>query len=87
MPACALDVRDDMPQAKSPIRAIRLKCLDCTCNSAKEVELCPIDKCPLHAFRFGRNPYRKPISEERRAAASERMRILMAKKKSEDQDG
>ena len=53
----------------------------------KEVEACPIVKCPLHAFRLGRNPYRKPQSEERRAAASERMKKLQAKKKAEAQDG
>ena len=82
-----IDVRDELPKTTSPIRAIRSKCLDCTCSSPKEVEACPIVKCPLHAFRLGRNPYRKPQSEERRAAASERMRILQAKKKAEAQDG
>jgi len=82
-----IDVRDELPKTTSPIRAVRLKCLDCTCNSPKEVEACPIKTCPLWAFRFGRNPYRKPVSEERRAAASERMRKLQAQKKSEEQDG
>ena len=81
------DVRDELPKTTSPIRAIRNKCLDCTCNSPKEVEACPIKACPLWAFRFGRNPYRKPQSEERRAQAAERMRILQAKKKAEAQDG
>ena len=82
-----IDVRDELPKTTSPIRAVRLKCLDCTCNSPKEVEACPIKACPLWAFRFGRNPYRKPVSEERRAAAAERMRKLQAQKKSEGQDG
>jgi hypothetical protein len=82
-----IDVRDELPKTTSPIRAVRLKCLDCTCNSPKEVEACPIKACPLWAFRFGRNPYRKPVSEERRAAAAERMRKLQAQKKSEEQDG
>lgn len=81
------DVRDELPKTTSPIRAVRLKCLDCTCGSAKEVEACPIVKCPLHPFRFGKNPYRKPQSEERRAAAAERMRKIQAQKKSEGQDG
>lgn len=80
------DVRDELPKTTSPIKAIRLKCLDCTCGSQKEVEACPIEKCPLWRFRFGKNPYRKPISEERRAAASERMKNLMAKKKAEARD-
>ena len=82
-----IDVRDELPKTTSPIRAVRLKCLDCTCNSPKEVEACPIKACPLWAFRFGKNPYRKPQSEERRAAAAERMRKIQAQKKSEGQDG
>lgn len=81
------DVRDELPKTTSPIRAVRLKCLDCTCGSAKEIEACPIKACPLWAFRFGKNPYRKPQSEERRAAAAERMRKIQAQKKSEKQDG
>ena len=40
------------------LKAIRLKCLDCCCDSANEVKLCPCEKCPLHPFRFGKNPYR-----------------------------
>ena len=48
------------------LKAIRLKCLDCCCDSAYEVKLCPCEKCPLHPFRFGKNPYRtkKEYSEE-----------------------
>jgi hypothetical protein len=80
------DVRDELPKTTSPIRAIRLKCLDCTCGSVKEIEACPIPACPLHAFRFGKNPYRKPQSAERRAAASERMKQIQAKKKAEEPD-
>lgn len=84
------DVRDELPKTTSPLRAVRLKCLDCTCNSPKEVELCPIRACPLWAFRFGRNPYRKPQSEERRAQAAERMakfNASRAKISAEEQDG
>jgi hypothetical protein len=80
------DVRDGLPKTTSPIRAIRLKCLDCTCGSQKEVEACPIEKCPLWRFRFGKNPFRKPVSEENKAKAAERMRKYMASKKSEAQD-
>ena len=80
------DVRDELPKTTSPIRAIRLKCLDCTCGSQKEVEACPIEKCPLWRFRFGKNPFRKPVSEENKAKAAERMRKYMASKKSKAQD-
>ena len=44
---------------KSPLKAIRLYCLQCGESSYKEVRLCPADECPLHAFRQGKNPYRK----------------------------
>ena len=41
---------------REPLAAIRLKCLDCTCDSHKEVELCPIKDCTLWPFRFGVRP-------------------------------
>lgn len=47
----------------TPLKAIRLKCLDCCCDSWKEVELCPSDgkqaepKCPLWDYRLGKNPF------------------------------
>lgn len=50
----------------TPIKAIRAKCLDCCCGSAKEVELCPIPDCSLHPYRFGKNPNIK-LSDEQRA--------------------
>lgn len=34
-------------------KAIRLKCLDCCCNQAKEVRLCPSQDCPLWHYRLG----------------------------------
>ena len=33
--------------------AIRLKCLDCSGDSPREVTLCVIRECPLWPFRFG----------------------------------
>lgn len=50
----------------TPIKAIRAKCLDCCCGSAKEVGLCPIPDCSLHPYRFGKNPNIK-LSDEQRA--------------------
>ncbi len=49
-------------------KAIRLKCLDCCCGSAHEVSLCSVEKCPLHPFRFGTDPYRtkRELSPEQR---------------------
>lgn len=45
----------------SPLKAIRLKCLDCCCGSSNEVKLCTVEKCPLYLFRFGKNPNRAGI--------------------------
>lgn len=40
----------------TPMKAIRLKCLDCCCGSYKEVKLCPAEDCTLHPYRFGKRP-------------------------------
>ena len=39
----------------TPMKAIRLKCLDCA-FTANEVRLCPCMNCPLWLFRFGHRP-------------------------------
>jgi|SRR5690554_530217 hypothetical protein len=43
---------DDM----TPVKSIRLYCLDCCGNSPKEVRLCPCTDCTLYPFRLGKNP-------------------------------
>lgn len=60
---------------KSPMRAIRAKCLDGSGGSSAEAKICPVRECPLFAFRNGRNPYRqkREMSEEQRAKAVERL--------------
>lgn len=60
----------------NPVKAIRAKCLDCSCGSSDEVKACPIKDCALYPFRFGKNPYRaKPeYSEEQKARMAERLR-------------
>jgi hypothetical protein len=45
----------------TPIKAIRKKCLDCCCGSAKEVDLCSDTECPLYPYRLGKNPARAGI--------------------------
>ena len=40
----------------TPMKAIRAKCLDCCCGSAKEVKLCTATQCSLYNFRDGHNP-------------------------------
>lgn len=60
----------------SPLKAIRLKCLDCSCGSSNEVKLCPVTKCALYPFREGVNPNRKPreYTAEQKAAMAARLR-------------
>lgn len=44
-------------EPKTPMKAIREKCLDCCCGSADEVRKCEATDCPLWPFRSGRHPY------------------------------
>ncbi len=57
-------------------KAIRAKCLDCSGGSTLEVKECPIAECPLYPWRFGKNPFRKPLSEAERMARVDRMRRI-----------
>ena len=41
---------------KTPIKAIREKCLDCTVGSRKEIRLCTVVQCALYPYRFGKRP-------------------------------
>lgn len=50
------------------LKIIRLKCLECTCFQPREVRLCPIPDCILYAFRFGKNPVPRKLSESQRKA-------------------
>jgi len=47
----------------SPIKAIKAKCLDCSCHSKKAVRSCHITDCSLYPFRMGKNPNRKGIKK------------------------
>jgi len=51
----------------SPMEAIRARCLDCA-GSSDEVRKCVAMACPSWPFRTGKNPWRAPVSEERREA-------------------
>lgn len=64
-----------MKEIRSPAKAIRAFCLSCSGDSPYEVKRCPSDTCPLYAFRFGKNPYRKArtLTDEQKAAAAERL--------------
>lgn len=59
----------------NPVKAIRAKCLDCSCQQPMEVKLCATTKCPLYPFRMGTNPYRakRVMTEEQRERAAEQL--------------
>lgn len=50
-----------MNNSLTPLKAIRKKCLDCSCFQPKEVKLCPMTECTLYPYRFGHNPARKGL--------------------------
>ena len=41
----------------SPLKAIRLKCIDCSCYQPSEARLCEAIGCPLWPFRAGKHPW------------------------------
>jgi hypothetical protein len=55
--------------AMSPLKALRLRCIDCYGGSLKSVRGCTSTDCPSWPFRMGRNPWRAPASEERKQRA------------------
>lgn len=40
----------------TPIKAIRAKCLNCTCYQPSEVRNCQNEDCSLHPYRMGHHP-------------------------------
>lgn len=62
----------------SPLRALRLRCLDCCAGSPDEVRLCTAVTCPSWPFRAGSNPWRAEPSEARRESSRKTMRDLRA---------
>lgn len=73
---------DTQKRSRSPVRAIKDKCLDCSGGSHNEVTLCAIKDCALWPFRKGRNPNRTPrkLTDEQKAANAARLAKARAKK-------
>lgn len=49
-------------QHLTPIKAIRQKCLDCTCFQPKEIRTCGIKACSLWSYRMGHRPKKEADS-------------------------
>ena len=62
------------------MKAIRQKCLDCSCGSSEEVKNCFAKKCPLYQFRFGYkldengNRRKRDLTDEQRQEMAERLK-------------
>ena len=68
---------------KSPLKAIRQHCLECSCGSAYEVKNCVIHDCNLYPFRMGHNPNRKSsLSDEQRKEVGEKLKSSRLAKES-----
>lgn len=49
----------------TPLKAIKLKCLDCCMGQRNEVKLCTITDCSLYPFRNGHKPKRNDSPSEK----------------------
>ena len=60
----------------NPVKAIRAFCMECSGGSYSEVKCCPMYKCPLFPFRFGKNPFRqrREMTEEEKRVLADRLR-------------
>lgn len=78
-------MKEDTGIIKSPIKAIRAKCLECSNYQYSEVRECPVEECPLYAFRFGKNPYRakRILTEEHKEELRERLKKARNQKATE----
>ena len=67
----------------TPLEAIRDMCIDCCGGSRSFVSSCTDVRCPLHEFRFGKNPYRKTreYTEEEKEDLRNRMETARQAKK------
>lgn len=45
-----------MPRKKTPLGAIRAKCLECSGGDKQEVQACELRHCPLFPYRLGIDP-------------------------------
>jgi len=58
----------DDPKLVTPLKAMRLKCLECCAGSSNEVKACHMKDCPLWLYRFGKRPFRtkRKLTEEQK---------------------
>jgi hypothetical protein len=70
-------------KCKSPLKAIREKCVECmggreSDGYVKRISECVSADCPIYEFRFGKNPYHiQNLSLEQRNERRERLRVAL----------
>lgn len=57
----------------TPLKAIKAKCLECSCGQITEVKNCPIKDCSLWEYRTGHGQ-KKTLSDEDREILRQRAR-------------
>lgn len=62
------------------LKLVRAKCLNCCCDSPKEVDLCAVPGCSLFSVRFGKDPTKRVLSPEKREALATRLSQARQKK-------
>ena len=66
---------------KSPLKAIREKCIECmggreSNGYVKRISECVSPDCSIYAFRFGKNPYHtQNLTAEQRKERGERLKL------------
>lgn len=67
---------------QSPLKAIKKFCLECSGDSPSEVKCCPVFRCPLYQYRFGKSGRTRSMTDEQKQAAAERLKSARLAKKS-----
>ena len=49
------------PIQRTPVKAIRAKCLECCCEDTKAVKECDITSCAIWEYRMGKRPKREKV--------------------------
>jgi hypothetical protein len=68
------------------LKTIRARCLDCTCDQIKEVQLCPSEDCPLWKYRMGKDPDKRQLSDAQKQARAAALQKAWEKKKEHGHD-
>jgi len=48
-------INKDVEMNLTPLKAVRAYCVSCSGDNPREVKYCPVEKCPLHPIRSGKN--------------------------------